>query len=91
MSLAKLGSRHHKTCSPITHKGTEEWTLDSGQGLEGTAGLTLDMVVMGQPDSAGQKDEQLTGLSWGSRTARDRRLNNGQGCHGTDGQRGTEE
>ncbi len=47
-------------------------------------------VFMGQPDSAGQKDEHRTRLSWDSRTARDRRMNNGQGCHGTAGQRGTE-
>jgi hypothetical protein len=43
----------------------------------------MDRVVMGRPDSAGQKDEHRTGLSWDGRTARDRRMNNGQGCHGT--------
>jgi hypothetical protein len=50
----------------------------------------MDRVVMGQPDTVEQKDEQWTGLSWDSWTARDRRMNNGQGCHGTAGQRGTE-
>ncbi len=62
--------RHHKTCSPITHKGTEEWTLDR--------------------DGKGPLDWHRTGLSWDSRTARDRRMHNGHGCHGTAGQRGTE-
>jgi hypothetical protein len=50
----------------------------------------MDRVVMGQPDSAGQKDEHRRGLSCDSQTARDRRMNTGEGCHGTAGQRGTE-
>jgi hypothetical protein len=45
---------------------------------------------MGQPDSKGQKDEDWTGLSCDSRTARDRRMKTGQGCHVTARQRGTE-